>query len=127
MKYIWDCLDLFPNKIPIKRIQATIAINSTLPSNFSRIWNQSNLRICADGGANKVYDRYTLNFRDNTLKTPDYLVGDFDSVRNDVLEYYQKRGSKIVKIDDQDTTDLEKSYYLLSNFSIEVILNNSII
>lgn len=120
-KYIWDYLSLFPGRNAIKSVQATIAINSTLPSTFPRIWNQSSIRICADGGANRIYDNFEINIRDHGhLKLPNYIVGDLDSLRKDVLEYYRSRGTDIIKIDDQDTTDLEKSYNLLSQFSVEV-------
>ena len=37
--------------------------------------------ICADGGANIAY-KYGL--------TPNYIIGDLDSIDNKILEYYKK-------------------------------------
>jgi thiamine pyrophosphokinase len=50
--------------------------------------------ICADGGANSAYKLKLL---------PDYIVGDFDSIRKEVFEYYQGKSS-IKKISRQNDT-----------------------
>jgi thiamine pyrophosphokinase len=61
--------------------------------------------ICADGGANSAFK----------LKlTPDYILGDFDSIEGEVLDYYEKK-SKIIRMSSQYTTDVEKCL----NFSIK--------
>jgi thiamine pyrophosphokinase len=36
------------------------------------------------------------------------IVGDLDSLRDDVKAYYESMGSKIQYIDNQDNTDFEK-------------------
>ena len=59
--------------------------------------------ICADGGANRLFEAD----KDSEV-TPDYIVGDFDSVREDVLQHYKSKGTKAHQMDCQDTTDLEK-------------------
>ena len=43
---------------------------------------------------------------------PDYIVGDFDSIRPEVQEFYKNKGVKIFKRVDVDTTDLEKCLYV---------------
>jgi len=68
-----------------------------------RLWESADVRVCADGAANTLRD---------TCKdlVPDVIVGDFDSVACDVLEFYERGGSTIRNLsDDQDTTDLQKA------------------
>ncbi len=55
--------------------------------------------ICADGGANSAY---CLNI------TPDYIIGDFDSVKKEVLEKF-RASSEIIHLARQNDTDLEKA------------------
>lgn len=55
--------------------------------------------ICADSGANCVY-RYNMN--------PDFLVGDFDSINSQVLEYYKSVNTNLEIYDaEKDDTDSE--------------------
>ena len=42
---------------------------------------------------------------------PHIIIGDFDSIRPEVKDYYEKKGVKIFHNKDQDTTDLEKCVY----------------
>jgi len=44
--------------------------------------------------------------------TPNCIVGDFDSIRNEVQEFYAKKNVKMFMKQDQDTTDLEKCLYV---------------
>lgn len=57
-----------------------------------------NKLICADGGANIAYK---LNL------TPDFIIGDFDSIRPEVKKYYFSR-SEIIQLKGQNDTDVEK-------------------
>lgn len=45
-------------------------------------------KACADGGTNELYDN-TADDRDNYL--PDLISGDFDSVRDEVLQFYKEK------------------------------------
>ena len=54
--------------------------------------------ICADGGA------------DNARKlgvTPDFIIGDLDSVKKETLKFFEKK-SRIIQIKRQNDTDVEK-------------------
>ncbi|KAH1259016.1 Thiamine pyrophosphokinase 2 [Glycine max] len=73
------------------------------------------VRVCADGGANRVYDEMPLFFPHQqpshvrTRYKPDVIKGDMDSIRTEVLDFYAKLGTKIIdESHDQDTTDLHK-------------------
>jgi len=39
---------------------------------------------------------------------PDAVIGDLDSARPEVLEYYKSKGSQVVHVESQDNTDLDK-------------------
>ena len=40
---------------------------------------------------------------------PDYILGDFDSIKPDVMEYYKDLNVPILKFTSQDETDFEKA------------------
>jgi thiamine pyrophosphokinase len=65
---------------------------------FSLFSNEINFIICADGGSNKIYH---LNIE------PDIIIGDMDSISNKSLKKFKK--SKIISINNQNSTDLEKA------------------
>ena len=55
--------------------------------------------ICCDGGM-----RHTMKLG----ITPDYIVGDFDSVSDEVLEYYRKQDIELKQVPcKKDETDME--------------------
>jgi thiamine pyrophosphokinase len=54
--------------------------------------------ICADGGANHTYRMGIV---------PEYIIGDLDSIRHEVLMYYKQQGVKIINDRDQSKTDTE--------------------
>lgn len=68
--------------------------------------------IAADGASNILY-KYKI--------TPDYIVGDLDSIKPSVLKYFKSRGVKIKKITEQEHTDLEKSIKLALSLKLKHI------
>lgn len=46
------------------------------------------LVLCADGGANYAYDMQII---------PDMIIGDMDSIRPEVREYYEQQGVPLQK------------------------------
>lgn len=55
--------------------------------------------ICADGGA-----KYAYNFG----CTPDYVVGDFDSLEPEILDFYMKQDIEVIRYPkEKDYTDTE--------------------
>lgn len=76
--------------------------NSFSAALLDALWLSTRVRICADGGANRLFD-----LQQNLV--PDSIVGDLDSIRPDVREFYMSRGVDIHQDSDQDCNDLDKS------------------
>ncbi|OCL03216.1 thiamin pyrophosphokinase-like protein 1 [Glonium stellatum] len=77
---------------------------------FERLWRHTRFRICADGGANRLYDMFNVDrkhARSNFL--PSIIHGDLDSLRDDVRQYYSSHGVEISQNPDQYSTDLGKA------------------
>ena len=69
--------------------------------------------ICADGGANTAFK---LNLE------PNFIIGDFDSISNSSIKYFDKK-SEFVKISRQNDTDVEKALkFLINKHFTDVIL-----
>ncbi|KAF4737092.1 cAMP-dependent protein kinase subunit, partial [Perkinsus olseni] len=87
---------------------AVIVLNSPLPRGtaMKQLWDTAGVRICADGGSNRLYDQ----FRGQLV--PDVIIGDFDSVRPEVIQSFQssKFGEplRVIKCSDECNTDLDK-------------------
>ncbi|XP_004494369.1 thiamine pyrophosphokinase 1 isoform X1 [Cicer arietinum] len=94
---------------------ALVVLNQHLPKFAPLLWDHAHIRVCADGGANRVYDEMPLFFPQlnpshvRTRYKPDAIKGDMDSIRTEVLDFYAKLGTKVIdESHDQDTTDLNK-------------------
>ncbi|KAF2010351.1 thiamine pyrophosphokinase [Aaosphaeria arxii CBS 175.79] len=79
---------------------------------LSRLWARSRYRICADGGANRLYDLFSgggplLEARRAEF-IPTCVHGDFDSLREDVKSYYIAQGAEVERDPGQLTTDFGK-------------------
>mmetsp|Transcript_6030 Transcript_6030/g.8530 ORF Transcript_6030/g.8530 Transcript_6030/m.8530 type:complete len:308 (+) Transcript_6030:50-973(+) len=70
---------------------------------LSALWSGAKIRVCADGGANKLYDLT------DGLLVPDFIVGDLDSARIQVLDFYKQHGTKVERVEDQDLNDFDKA------------------
>jgi thiamine pyrophosphokinase len=81
---------------------------------FWNCWSNAHVTICADGGANRLYDR-AIKVDAEDLVIPQYIKGDLDSIRDDVKEFYRKKGTQILHDVDQNTNDLDKCLQLLAD------------
>ena len=102
---------------------------------FQTLWDRSTLRICADGGANRLYEATSTTRLDHQERVhvppgkdghdtdiattiqyiPDLIRGDLDSLRPDVRDYYQTRGCRVECDPDQNSNDLDKAMYAICN------------
>lgn len=79
--------------------------------NFKLIWERYDLKICADGGANRLFDYFNDDEREFYI--PNYIVGDLDSLREEVGDWYRNKGSILIKQETQYATDLTKALDLV--------------
>jgi thiamine pyrophosphokinase len=71
---------------------------------FQKLWDLSSFRVCADGGANQLHDA-TSGCKEYI---PDLILGDLDSLREDVRNYFMGKGVRIEKNSCQESNDLDK-------------------
>lgn len=71
------------------------------------IWREFSMHVCADGGANRLFDTSSAQQRD--VLRPSAIVGDLDSLRYDARSFYGSHGSHIIEDIDQDYNDVDKS------------------
>lgn len=79
---------------------------------FWNLWSNAQLTLCADGGANRLYDR-SVKVEAQDLVIPQYIKGDLDSLRDDVRAFYASKGTQIIQDPNQDNNDLDKCMDLI--------------
>ncbi|EFJ10261.1 hypothetical protein SELMODRAFT_235596 [Selaginella moellendorffii] len=91
-----------------------VILNYRLPSLAALLWQRARLRMCADGGANRLYNELPLLLgqEESIVRErfiPDAIIGDLDSILPEVRQFYESRGTAVLdKSHDQDTVDLHK-------------------
>ena len=74
---------------------------------FIPLYNYASFIILWDGASNRLYKIFEDSERSRYL--PTHIVGDLDSSKPEVIKYYEDRGVKILKDqEDQDTNDFQK-------------------
>ncbi|KAJ3101852.1 hypothetical protein HDU97_001026 [Phlyctochytrium planicorne] len=88
---------------------ALIILNQPLPdvSWLDRLWASASVKLCADGGANRLFD---LCGSDEVRMRflPDRIIGDLDSLRLEVKRWYEGKGVAVERQHSQDSTDFGK-------------------
>ncbi|EPX74787.1 thiamine diphosphokinase Tnr3 [Schizosaccharomyces octosporus yFS286] len=105
------------DKSECKYKYAVLILNRSISvskNRFRHLWENASLRICADGGSNR------LRSYDPTLR-PDMLVGDFDSLTDETREHYKQMGVQILHDSDQDSTDFMKAQKVIQDKGVFAI------
>ncbi|CAM9288548.1 unnamed protein product [Ascophyllum nodosum] len=92
---------------------ALVVLNTTADAEskdlLRQIWARAGLRICADGGANRLHDSFDADPPGERERyVPDMIVGDLDSLRPEVAAFYEGLGTEVKQRPDQDHNDFEK-------------------
>lgn len=96
---------------------ALIILNSPLTNfeTFQRLYSHADFVICADAGADRLYNLLTDKYDDFVYDValskflPQYIHGDLDSISTNVQQAYTKLGVKITRDPDQYSTDFQKA------------------
>ena len=80
---------------------------------FKPLYAYASHTILWDGATNRLYD--SLEKEQRELFLPTHIIGDLDSAKLDIIDYYAERGVKVVKDIDEDHNDFEKSMNLLKD------------
>ena len=87
---------------------------------FGHLWDEASVRVCADGAANRLHDALSAERRAalraarippaerGSNQLPDVITGDLDSIRPEVLAFYEELGVPVVREPEQDSHDFEK-------------------
>ena len=92
--------------------QAVVIANGLFPDHPIplEILQKSNFNIYCDGAAKRSHlDKYA----------PDIIIGDLDSIQKDVYDKYREI---IVRVETQDTSDLEKALLWCNKYSIKSVV-----
>lgn len=116
---VWPLSNILNSHAPISIHASVILLTASIILNvptlqqdiLESILAKSNLKICADGGSNVLYDARPLFSENDSVRDilPDVIIGDLDSIRDDVRAFYESSNVEIVLVEDQDSTDLDKA------------------
>lgn len=86
---------------------ALVILNGKAGAFLPHLWKGAAVCVTADGGTNRAYQFFSEEDRSEFI--PDVIIGDMDSARPDVVDYYRQKGSTVLKLESQDNTDMMKA------------------
>ena len=118
--HIWQPLEPFLKDF--KNV-AFIVLNQPITdqneAKFIRLWNNARVKVCVDGGANRLYEwrfrrkQFNNNNEDDDREAriyiPDFICGDLDSIEEHTLSYYQSKRTICVRLNNQNFSDFTKT------------------
>ncbi|XP_052749219.1 thiamin pyrophosphokinase 1 isoform X2 [Galleria mellonella] len=105
---------MFQTNKTIQDKYAVLILNRPISQNpdfVKSFWNNASVRMAVDGGTAR-WDTFLNQLPEDvqkTMKLPDFVTGDFDSLTEDVLNKYKKKGTKTIRTPDQNNTDFTKA------------------
>jgi len=120
---LWHPADLLSHKPKEHKKLVVVVLNQPLelPCRlYSVLWQNSSFHVGADGGANRLRDLNSLSpdLRGNLGYDLDTVIGDLDSIRPDVKEYWLETGTEVIHDPDQYSTDFEKAVKYVKLFEV---------
>ncbi|KAM3967411.1 thiamine pyrophosphokinase 1 [Aphomia sociella] len=104
---------MFQTNKTIQDKYAVLVLNRPISQNVDFIksfWNNASVRMTIDGGTVR-WDTFLSQLTDdaqNSMKLPDLVTGDFDSITEDVFNKYKKLVAKVIRTPSQEYTDFTK-------------------
>ncbi|KAJ5722009.1 hypothetical protein N7488_000044 [Penicillium malachiteum] len=100
---------------------ALLILNQPINEKAFEVLNEhASYIICADGGANRLYDVTKSQGKESTI-LPNTIVGDLDSLHPKIRQHYENLGVTILEDPDQYSTDFTKCLKHLNTHSSEII------
>jgi len=124
---IWHPADLFSDDPSKHKDFALIVLNQplVLPSHiYKTLWDNSVYHIAADGGANEIYNINHKVLGDSFLTSDsayldlDTIIGDFDSVQDELTKIYKQKNTELIRDEDQYSTDFTKAVRYTRTFEL---------
>lgn len=84
---------------------------------YSKVWRNAVYHVGADGGANRVHDLAAPQDLAGVLSL-DTVIGDLDSLRPEIREYWLEHGSELISYGDQYSTDFTKAVRYIKTFEV---------
>ncbi|KAL9937180.1 hypothetical protein V8E36_003589 [Tilletia maclaganii] len=116
---VWDASHLFHPSTSTTDSQPAIAIillNAPISEGqqdiFLNLWRRATLRLCADGGANRLLDAFGRDAftqdGGSAIPLPHEIRGDLDSMKLETRAFFEGLGVRITRRESQYATDLQK-------------------
>jgi len=120
--HIWNPFQVFSQHEEKCREQSKNAliilnqpINRDNESKLVKLWSNCSIRICVDGGMNRLHE-WAQEQNATSTYVPDFICGDLDSIDRAVFDRYLRLGSKCVCLNNQDLSDFTKSIRFLVSY-----------
>jgi len=112
------CLDTVLLMLNSDWLMLPLPNKAHLLTRFEQLWARSALKVCVDGGLKVLHalNEHLHNSDNSIFYKPDIVCGDFDSVSNKMLEFYEQQGTQIKRVPDQNHTDFTKSIALITKY-----------
>ncbi|CAG4991891.1 unnamed protein product [Parnassius apollo] len=127
-KWQWDitqmtgCNGKNLDKYAVLVLNRPISQRTNFIKNF---WNNAVVKVTVDGGTTR-WDTFVSKLPEddkNNILLPNLITGDFDSITEEILQKYKKKGCKIIHTPDQNHTDFTKALIELNNYCSEHKVN----
>ncbi|OAA69126.1 Thiamin pyrophosphokinase, eukaryotic [Cordyceps fumosorosea ARSEF 2679] len=102
---------------------ALLVLNQPLKNGTTlrKLWNNSAVRVAADGGANRLYELSSFQGKFSNLQA---IIGDLDSLSPTVRDFYssQPQPAQVIHDRDQESSDFGKSVkWIRDSYKMDIV------